>query len=450
MPESQQRDGLVSASSDIEADVLIIGGGPAGSTAAALLASKGRKVCLAEKDRHPRFHIGESLLPMNMPIFERLGIAADVARIGMVKRGADFPANNEEGYRVFRFSGMSRPVCDHAYQVRREEFDAMLFNNARSRGAQCLERCRIDGVQITGDEVLASATLDAAPITIRARYLIDASGRDTFLGNRWSLKRKHEKHRSAALFAHFCGVERRPGEDAGNISIYRFAHGWVWVIPLRDGITSIGAVCTPEYLKQRDGDNKSFLLATLQRIEQLAPRLRAAEVVGNLHATGNYSYLCRRWAGPRWLMVGDACAFLDPIFSTGVFLAMHGGERASGIVDRILADPRQERALQKKYCAELNRGIRAFSWFIYRFTAPATAWLFANARNLMGVEAAMISMLGGDVFDNAFAARRLYVFRALYFFRSLATLKHSIAAWRVRRRQLHAEFKQGTTAQDPI
>jgi flavin-dependent dehydrogenase len=148
------------------------------------------------------------------------------------------------------------------------------------------------------------------------------------------------------------------------------------------------------------------------------------------------------------MMIGDACAFLDPIFSTGVFLAMHSAERASEIVDSILKGTGDERTLHKAYTRQHASGIRRFSWFIFRFTSPAMGWLFANPRNTWGIEGAMISMLGGDVFDNEPALRRLHIFRALYFLRSLGTLKKSISSMFARRRQVHADFKGGTTKQD--
>lgn len=439
---------------DLDTDVLVIGGGPAGSTAATFLARKGWRVLLVEKDRHPRFHIGESLLPMCMSIFDRLGVAESVKRIGVVKRGADFPAANERGYSVFRFSNMLRPVCDHAYQVKREEFDQLLFEHARAQGVQTIEKCRIEHVSFDNDRVLAQASMqDGATKTIEARitarYLVDASGRDTFLGSTLRLKKRLHKHQSAALFGHFKGVELRDGEDAGNISIYRFEHGWVWVIPLRDGVSSIGAVCNPEYLKQRTSDTAEFLLSTLHNVESLAQRLRSAQLVGNVHATGNYSYECDRWYGPRWLMVGDACAFLDPIFSTGVYLAMHGAECASTTVDAILRQAGSELTLQKKYQRELARGVKRFSWYIHRFTSPAMGWLFANPRNRLGVEQAMISMLAGDVFDSPGVLLRLHIFRSLYYLRVLRTIKQSFHNFVVKRKQMRAVFVGDTTRADP-
>src|SRR5690606_20253007 len=154
-------------------------------------------------------------------------------------------------------------------------------------------------------------------------------------------------HQSAAIFAHFRGVDARPGEDAGNSSIYNFAHGWCWFIPLRDGTMSIGCVCWPEYLKQRRGRNEEFLLHTLQTMPDAWRRMAQAERVSEVRVTGNYSYTCERMAGPGWVMVGDAFAFVDPVFSSGVYLAMHSGKQAAAMVGAALDDPGSEAALQR-------------------------------------------------------------------------------------------------------
>src|SRR6185295_11887956 len=146
---------------------------------------------------------------------------------------------------------------------------------------------------------------------VRARYVVDASGRQTLLGNQLKIKERNTRHRSAAVFAHFTGIERRAEPYAGNISIYRFHLGWIWLIPLTNGITSIGAVLLPEQLKKREGDLEPFLMGILQSIPALATRMKDARLVGNLQATGNYSYECRDLCGPRWIMAGDSGAFVD-------------------------------------------------------------------------------------------------------------------------------------------
>jgi flavin-dependent dehydrogenase len=268
------------------------------------------------------------------------------------------------------------------------------------------------------------------------------------IGNQLRLKRKSRRHQSAALFAHFSGVERRPGVDAGNISIYRFELGWVWLIPLRDGITSVGAVCWPDHLKGRRTDNREFLLQTLRAIPALWQRMEHAEIVGNLHATGNYSYACTRMAGPRWIMAGDSYAFVDPIFSSGVYLAMHGAAAAADVVDGALRDPGRERTLQRGYQRQFARGLRTLSWFIYRFTSPAMRKLFAEPRNDLQLEQAMISMLAGDVFRDNGVAWRLRMFQLIYFATALGGLREQARAFVFRRRQARAVFTGGTTGQD--
>ena len=394
--------------------MLVIGGGPAGSTAATLLARRGWKVTLLEKERHPRFHIGESLLPMNLPILERLGVIEAVERIGVRKLAADFPSG-AGNYGSFRFARALDAQRDHAFQVRRSEFDELLFRNAAANGAAAFEEATVLGIERQPDGRHAVRVKHAGEErTLMARYVVDASGRDTLLARQFDLKQANPRHRSAAMFAHYRGVVRRPGEDAGNITIYRLPRGWMWMIPLRDDVMSVGAVCDPEHFRTRRGALDDFLRDTLFAHAEARERMAGAERVSEVEATGNYSYACRAIAGPGWVMAGDAYAFVDPIFSSGVFLAMHGAERAADLVHETLTAPTREAALQRDYHARTDAGIAQFSWFIERFTLPTMAHLFRNPRNVWQVEQAVISLLAGDVFDNPRVKSRLRVFRAIH------------------------------------
>ena len=408
-------------------DVLVVGGGPGGCAAAILLARMGRSVCLVEKDRHPRFHIGESLLPMSMPIFDQLGVRESVEALGVIKRGADFPSPNPDGYQVFRFGRSLNPTFPYAVQIRRQDLDHLLFAAAKKAGVVTAEQTLVEEVSFSGDGVeVGAVTRQGERVRYRARYMIDASGRETLLGRLLHLKRPSTRHRSAALYAHFSGVTRRTGEDAGNISIYRVADGWAWVIPLPDGITSIGLVCSPATLRERSGDSESFLYRMLRSNADLARRIVDAQIVGHLQATGNYSYQCDEWAGRRWIMIGDAAAFVDPIFSSGVHLALRTAVDAAALVDRVLDAPALERRLQRRYSATQRAALRRVSWFIVRFNTPVMRRLFSNTRNEWRLEEAVISMLAGDFYRDDGIAWRLRAFKLIYALACLGNLREAL------------------------
>jgi len=436
---------------DGECDVLVMGGGPAGSTAATLLARYGRKVVLLEKDHHPRFHIGESLLPMNLPLFERLGVLDKVRAMGVFKPGADFEADNERGYNTFAFNRAIGNSPPHAYQVWRQDFDKMLFDHARAAGADAREGHEVISVeQVDSRRSYVEVRADGGRrYRITAQYVIDATGRDTFLASKKRLRRKNPEHQSAAIFGHFRGAQYRPGEDAGNISIYRFDQGWMWMIPLPDAVMSIGAVCRPAYLKQRKGGTVDFLWQTLRQNEGVRQRIEHAELIGQeVRVTGNYSYDSSRMGGAGWVMVGDAFAFLDPVFSSGVYLAMSGAEQAARVVDLALREPKRELSLLRKLERRQRAGMARFAFFIYRFNSPIMDALLRRPRNVWQIEQGVISMLAGDLFDSPKVVRRLRAFRFIYTISALRHCAHWYRERRYRLRQARLQFTGGTTPVD--
>lgn len=399
-------------------DVLVIGGGPAGTTCATLLKQKGYDVTLLEKDQHPRFHIGESLLPMNLPILERLGVLESVKSIGIDKMGADFSVGNRQiGEQTFYFKDALGGSPPQAYEVRRADFDQILFENCKSNGVHAFEGVKVKHVEAIDDGCHQVTAIDESgnEHVWQTRFLIDASGRDTFMSSKNGWKQPNRKHASAAIYSHFSGVTRRPGIDQGNISIYWFESGWIWMIPLQDDIMSIGMVCYPDYLKQRKGSRDEFLLETLNSITEIKQRLHGSQSVMPAVATGNYSYSSDKIYGPGFLMVGDAFAFVDPVFSSGVYLAMHSAEIGVPIVESWFGPTRggYDRAC-RQYEKQVRKGIANFSWFIYRFTSPVMRNLMSNPKNDLQIAQAVISMLAGDVFNNHKVARRLFLFRSIY------------------------------------
>ncbi len=422
-------------------DVLVIGGGPGGSTAGALLAERGYRVIIAEKERHPRFHIGESLLPANLPLLEHLGVGEAVRTIGMVKRGVEFLSPwHDKARQEFLFADAWRKDMPYAYQVRRADFDALLFRNAAAKGAQTREDCRVQ-------DVIFSKTGDGARVRIRrsdgdseeieTRFVIDASGRDTFLGRRLHAKRRNPRHTSSALYAHFRGAVRNKGQDEGHISLFWFEHGWFWFIPLADKTTSVGAVVLSDYLKTRTQPVEDFFWETLALCPALAERLAHADLVSPVQATGNYSYGCRRSYGPNHLLVGDAFSFIDPVFSSGVMLAMQGGFLAAEAVDTCLRKPKEGRRALRAYDRALRRGLHTYAWFIYRVNHPSMRDLFMGPRNLLRMQEALLSVLAGDIFGNTPVRPSLAAFKVLYYLHALTHPRRSVRTlWsrRARRR----------------
>lgn len=430
-------------------DVLVLGGGPAGSTCATLLAEKGFQVILVEKEQHPRFHIGESLLPANMPLLKRLGVAEEVKKIGLLKLGIEFNSPEHEYVSLIEFADSWNKDFSWAYQVRRSEFDEILFRNAARAGVHTIENCRVRDVQFddTG----------AAPVCIRAetgngqiqlfeaKFLVDASGRDTFLANKYKTKQKNKKHGSSAIFGHFHNATRLQGEKEGYISIFWFEHGWFWFIPLADGTTSVGAVCWPYYLHSRKKNLEEFLWDTIKLSPQLVERMKNAKLVSEAHATGNYSYTSTMSYGKQFILIGDAFAFVDPVFSSGVMLAMNSAFKGADVVEAVLRQSQMASARLKAFNQVLQHGPKEFSWFIHRVTNPFIRDMFMQPKNVLRTKEGVLSVLAGDIFDNPRIWPSVYAFKAVYYLSSAFNMKR---AWTAMKQRAHNIRDPDSASQD--
>jgi len=424
-------------------DVLVIGGGPAGTTVASFLAEKGRKVCLLEKAHHPRFHVGESLLPANMPILEKLGVLELVDAIGLKKYAAEFnsletPLNQD----TFYFSKATNSKQDFAYQVKRAEFDTLLFKNCQKKGVITQEGMTVTHVDLeTPIKNITALDEQGEQHSFQANYVIDASGRDTALAQQLKIKQKNAQHNMAAIYAHFSGVSRKTDKDEGNLSLFWFQHGWIWLIPLKDGTTSIGAVCWPDYLKTRNSSLEDFLLETLHLIPDMSTRIQSAQRINKVQATANYSYSSTEMYGEGYLLIGDAYAFVDPVFSSGIYLAMQSAMQAADMVDELLNQPDNKQQLLKQFEHAVHQEIKAFSWFIYRFNSPALHKLLMASDEAsqhpvkQKVKSAVISVLAGDACANPSIKMPLRLFKVLYYINKLLEFKENRRFYKFKKQQ---------------
>ena len=402
-------------------DVLIVGGGPAGSTAAALLAKAGRDVVMLEKEAHPRFHIGESLLPRNLDILERLGMLETVRGMGVHKPGAEFVSDRTGRSCAFPFANALNKARTYSWQVRRSDFDAALFANARRLGAETLEETRVTEIAFgaKGERATVTArTAEGVELTFRPRFVLDASGRDAFLAGKMRLKEANKQNNTAAMYAHFRGVERREGELDGYISIHLAEDGWFWLIPLPGDVMSVGFVGNQSAWKGRKGSAQELFLSRIASSPTVSARTRGAEIASEIYSTANYSYRATVGSGEGYLMIGDAFGFVDPMFSTGVLMAMTAGELGAKAADTWLRDPARGEAACRATNKELARAMDRIGWLIYRINDPVMRSLFMAPRNTLWMRDGIINMLAGNLAGGRFGDPRAILpilsFKAVY------------------------------------
>ena len=393
-------------------DVAIIGGGPAGSTAATLLGRAGRRVIVCEREKFPRFHIGESLLPVSMKTFTRLGVHEKFERAGFLKKygGEMASACCEVGVK-FYFKDGYRSQTESSYQVPRAEFDKVLLDHAAENGAEVREQTAVRGVDFFDDRVeLKVQAKSAAPEKITARYVIDASGRHSVLGNHFKLKETYPHLQKISIFAHYEGVELEEGRDAALTRMVRAADRWFWYIPLPNDRSSIGVVCDTVLYRQSKKSPEEFLEQSLAGQPFLTRRMNRARRVTQAYASADFSYRQARLTGDRWMLAGDAAGFIDPVFSSGVFLALLAGEQSADILNVVLDHPRRAPRLFAGYERLLRRAMKGYLRFIDAWYSKEFIEVFLYPQDVLQIPPAVNAVLGGNI-SGSFAIRwRMSVF----------------------------------------
>jgi len=388
-------------------DAIVIGGGPGGSTAATVLARAGRDVLLLEKEKFPRFHVGESLLPFNLPLFERLGVAGKIRAAGFqTKRGAYFWNEETGGIRPVDFATGIDDRHPSAYQVKRAEFDELLLRHAAESGGEVREETAVDEVLFEGERAVGViARSPSGKEEIRARVVVDASGQTALLSRQLGTRKFDPKLKRAGLFAHYEGIRWPEGQRPGDILLPIDRGVWYWIIPFSDGTCSVGEVFEPSLAAQAATLEEKFdlLLGRSARMQELlAGARRSSRIVG----ISDYSTSSARIAGEGWVLVGDAATFLDPVFSTGVFLAMAMGERAAHRIDRALEKRGSVGARDlAPYSKEVRRLVRRFRRFVYAFYDPVFFEAFCSPEPFDRMRAAVTTVLSGGVERIPIAAR---------------------------------------------
>jgi len=393
-------------------DVAIIGGGPAGSTAAALLAQAGRRVVVLEREKFPRFHIGESLLPFSMKAFTRLGLHEKFESAGFMKKfgGAMFGACGGEGVKFYFEDGFGSQT-DYSYQVTRAEFDQLLLEHAREKGAEIREETLVEKIEFAADEArLQWKDLDSSTAEIRAQYVIDASGRNSIVGNLFKLKKNYDHLQKLSIFAHYDGVVREEGRDGTLTRMVRAIDRWFWDIPLSETRTSVGVVLDAAVYKATKLSPEDFLEQAIAEQPLLLERMDAAERVSPVSVAADFSYRNLRFTGDRWMLAGDAAGFIDPVFSSGVFLAVLAGEQCADVLHELLDHPGRKRRLFARYEKSINRAMDVYLRFVDAWYSKEFIEVFLHPQDLFQIPPAVNAVLGGNV-GTSFAIRwRMEIF----------------------------------------
>src|SRR5262245_44115662 len=362
-------------------DCIVIGGGPSGSTVATLVADAGYKVLVIERTKFPRFHIGESLMPETYWTFARLGMLPKLRQSDFVKKySVQFVTATGRESQPFYFDERDPRECSQTWQVLRSKFDEMLLDNAAEHGATVWQEANVNEILLepSATDNLPKATgvvvtrKGQDPQRIAAKIVVDATGTNAMLSKKLGIRSGDPMLRKAAIFAHYKGCARDPGKNGGATLVLstRQNDGWFWYIPLPDDVTSVGVVGDLSRLSNKLSTPEKTLEEEIANCPGLLPRMATAKRVGEVHVISDYSYRSTRCAGDGWVLVGDAFGFLDPMYSSGVFLALKSGEMAAGAINEALASNQPDAMNLSKWGDLLTDGMQTIRKLVYAFYTP--------------------------------------------------------------------------------
>jgi flavin-dependent dehydrogenase len=381
-------------------DVAVIGGGPGGAALATFLARHGRRTIVFEQAKFPRYHIGESLIPHTYGIFDRLGLLPKLrASAFPVKHSVRFVSATGKESVPFYFSETIPGERARTWQVERSQFDSMMLDHARASGVEVREQVSIDKVLFEDERAVGVqlVTTDGSRADVPAKVVVDASGRACVIGRQLGLRSPLPELRKASAWGYFRGGQRLPGIDAGETTMFLIpGGGWFWYIPLPDDIVSVGIVADPEYLFSQSEDMEAAFTREIALCAPLAERLAAAKRTGPVRGSRHLAYLNRQTCGHGWVMIGDARAFLDPIYSSGLYLALGSAELAAQCIEDALKHDDLSASRLGRFEPALWRGVDVVRRLIHAFYDPEFSFP-KFAERFPEHRVALIDCLVGDV-----------------------------------------------------
>jgi flavin-dependent dehydrogenase len=387
-----------------ETDIIVIGGGPAGATASTLIAQNGHRVQLFEREHFPRFHVGESLIPETYWVLKRLGMLPKMQASGFTKKhSVQFFASNGRGSAPFYFRDNKQHECSQTWQVVRSEFDHLMLNNAREHGVEAHEGVRVMQVLFENDRAVGVQVRmeDGSEREVRARVVVDASGHNGLLMNRLGLRVWDPVLKMGSVWTYFEGAHRDQGRDEGATLVLQTTdkNGWFWYLPLHNNRVSVGVVAPFDYLFKGRQDYAKTFEEEVERCPVVKDRIASGKPATGHFATKDFSYRSKQLSGDGWVLVGDAFGFLDPLYSSGILLALKSGEMAADAIVEGLASGNTSAEQLGKWGPEFGKGLERMRRLVCEYYNGFSFGKFV--RNFPDLQGAITDLLIGDLFSDS-------------------------------------------------